>query len=130
MVGWANLVIRKQAMVTGLLLVVAVLAFAGLAYATVPVSTTQTIAWRSILVQTATPDKWGEIDFTITYSYTTTILRVESSTSLVPASVVLGLNDGWFSVLAIIMIGALTLMAIWVALKPRIMIGRGSWNQS
>ena len=110
-------------MLAGLLLVVAVLAFAGLAYETVPVSTTQTVTEKSILVQMATPDKWSEIDFTITYSYTITILRVESSTSLVPASVALGLSDGSFTALSIIVIGALTLMTIWVALKPRIMHG-------
>jgi hypothetical protein len=47
-VGWSNLVVPKAAIVAGLLLAVAVLAFAGLGYQQVPMSTTRTITQVSV----------------------------------------------------------------------------------
>lgn len=165
-------------MVTGLLLAVAVLVFAGLAYETIPVSTTQTITQEStwtltsyspyFVAKTSTytttsvtalqqvgiaggdigcaygepgcsygpyqyyyytyytfVSTWQSTYKTTTtsvipYSQTTSSSMTLSSTSLVPASVALGLTDGTFSTLAIVIIGLLSLLTIWVALKPRL----------
>jgi|GEM_PF-1718448 len=159
-------------MVTGLLLAVAILAFAGLAYQEVPMSTTQTITQQSILLQVATipttvdelsdslttttyiigvnaeyyePNCWQLLcgggfvynteyatgttfnviwstrttSYQLTSNYTATSLGTESSTSLVPASAALGLTDGLFTTLAVVVIGILALLTAFVVLKPR-----------
>ena len=164
--------IPKPALVTGLLLVVSILAFAGLAYQQVPISTTRTVGQTSTKVEfsyspfvgtntaytTITEvnplrQSYGMITCTLTgccylyyyptfcfpYYYTTTVestyevqdtatipfsqtLRsstAESSTSLVPASAALGLTDGSFTVLAVVVIGILALLTAYITLKPR-----------
>ncbi len=108
--------IPKQAIVTGVLLAVAVLAFSGLAYQTVPMSTTQTMTQESTrelgvgILNTAT----------ITYVETVTSSITESSTNTVPASEALGLTNGSFTALAVVVIGILALLTAWVTLKSRI----------
>jgi hypothetical protein len=55
----------------------------------------------------------------VPYSYTATRSITETSTNLVPASTLLGLTDGVFSTLAIVVIGILAILTAWIALKPR-----------
>jgi hypothetical protein len=114
--GWSNPVIPKPAIVTGLLLAVAVLALAGLGSLTVPVSTTQTITAKTI--QVSIMPRGAE--FTVSLTYTTTRLRTESSTSLVPESEALGLTERSFTILAVVVIGILALLMAYVTLKPRV----------
>jgi hypothetical protein len=57
---------------------------------------------------------------TISHSQTATTSITENSTSLVPASTVLGLTDGSFTILAVTVIGILALLTAWVELKPRL----------
>jgi hypothetical protein len=173
----------KPAIVASLFLVVSVLAFAGLAYPTVPVSTTRTIIqnstmsgnyyashtaiqssqyitatsvrttetivgvgnWEILYDQygnpvTVTYVPWGptftitsytlesfvafssyEEQYTVTvpYSYTSANSITERSTNLVPASTLLGLTDGVFSILAVVVIGILAILTAWIALKRR-----------
>ena len=166
--------ITKPAIVTGLLLVVAILAFAGLAYQQVPMSTTQTLTQQSttawiehshyavvkIVTYTTTGFLWpsytavGLICFTafcvagthtlkcdyaacnvvtyatesmhalqnvatISHSQTATTSITESSTSIVPASAALGLADGSFTALAVIVIGILALLTAYIIMKQR-----------
>lgn len=195
--------IPKPVIVSGLLLVVAVLAFAGLGYQQVPMSTTKTVGQTSTQVEfsyspflgtntvaystitttipstslvvgattgcygpncyytaystigycysssglqwsycgvycytpaisgvlyvcyavkyTSTVDSTYEAQDTATipYSQTLTSSVTKSSTSLVPASAALGLTDGSFTVLAVVVIGVLALLTAYAALKPR-----------
>lgn len=169
-----------MAIITGLLVVAAVLAFAGLAYQTVPLSTTQTITRESTdagdsyspYLVTNTPtytttsvsmttltssggeagclyDEYGctppyvsvyyssitlmntlqstyEIPTTavIPYSQTQTTSTTQSSTSLVPASSTLGLTDGSFSGLALVVFGILAVLAAWVIFNPIMDMGQ------
>jgi Tfp pilus assembly protein PilV len=158
-------------MVTGLLLVVAVLAFAGLNYQQVPMSRTQTVTQTSTETEasysaylTLVPSSymetnvqaystltlfcltryylvttcavfagWGSttttetIQFanfasnttTIPYSQTLTSSITESSTSAVPASAALGLTDGSFIAVAVIVIGVLAVLTAYLILKSR-----------
>jgi len=163
-------------MVTGLLLIVAVLAFAGLAYQTVPMIVPETKTETFIRFQTGPqptqvvstyigpigttwePGQWiieyntaggttyeedilcnggysgyepcsltWEVTYTnvmlstptIAYSYTATSFVPVSSTSLVPASVALGLTDVSFTALVVVVIGILALLTEWVTLKSR-----------
>jgi hypothetical protein len=153
-------------MVTGLLLMVAVLAFAGLAYEQVPMSTTKssteilesyspyvandiltytTESWASTPYSTYTWSAYGcyyigfgpcfsvvipqyynaNVTLQSTYETQTTAIIpysqivMESSTSLVPASAALGLTEGSFTALAVVVIGVLALLTAWVTLKPK-----------
>jgi hypothetical protein len=56
---------------------------------------------------------------TFPYRYIATNLTTESSTSLVPASTLLGFTDGVFSTLAVLVIGVLVILTAWFALKPK-----------
>lgn len=172
--------IPKQVLVTSLLLVVAVLAFASLAYQQVPVSIPYTVTQQFLRsnvrtvptliatsnIATISTTFWGvlvlppsvkiisvyppfipisipvptgltvvgtEFDCfqgpciivyigstgtfgwstpTVSYSYTATSFIAESSTSLVPASDVLGLPQGLFATLAVVVIGTLAVVVI------------------
>jgi hypothetical protein len=55
----------------------------------------------------------------VPYSYTGARSITESSTNLVPASTLLGLTEGAFSTLAVVVIGILAILTAWIALKPR-----------
>jgi ribosomal protein L40E len=57
---------------------------------------------------------------TIPYSQTVTSSITQSSTSLVPASAALGLTDGSFTALAVVVIGILALLTAYLTLKPRV----------
>ncbi|MGP8070491.1 MAG: hypothetical protein ACLP5V_11435 [Candidatus Bathyarchaeia archaeon] len=173
----------KAVIVTCLFLAIAVLAFAGLGYQQVPISTTRTMTQVSVRtvvsyspflatniltytttdVQTYTSpgatgiaencaypnsccpgntyigalfpscastatssytftiDSTYETENTATtpYSQTLTGSTTESSTSLVPVSATLGLTDGSFTMLAVVVIGILALLTAYVTLKPR-----------
>ena len=173
----------KPAIVATLLLVASVLAFAGLAYPAVPVSTTQTIIqssttsldyyesrtateitqyitsryvpttetfvmignWEFLYNQYNQPVTLEYIPYgptvTITnttlepfmtyssyaeqytvavpYHYTATSSITVTSTNLVPASALLGLTDGVFSTVALLVIGNLFILSAWIALKPK-----------
>jgi hypothetical protein len=159
-------------MVTGLLLVVAVLAFASLAYQQVPVSVpytateqfirsqvatvptlvestslttaTQIVGWDvqegynagngcggfscggyyendipvfATEVMTSLFPLWSKA--TTSYSYTATSFVAASSTTIVPASVALGLTEVSFTALVLVVIGILALLTEWVMLKSR-----------
>jgi len=149
-------------MVTGLLLVVSVLAFAGLTFQQLPMSTiqesTETLTSYSSYfltntvsyVTTATsvayfvgnnggiiiagcPDHPCTVFFTNVYTnmgqsiyevqntatipYTKSL--TESSTSLVPAFSALGLTDGLFTIVAVVVIAILALLTAYLMLKPR-----------
>ncbi len=176
-----RILIPKPALVTGLLLVVAALAFAGLAFQQVPMGTTQTLpqtstqiavsytaypvlniasytttglppyytGWQEVcfgetvappyvtcatfantvkcdyvacnVVTQTTYSMDGEVQSTATFPYTQTLTGsiTESSTSLVPASTSFGLSRDSFTLLAVVVIGILFLLTLWVALKPR-----------
>jgi Na+/H+ antiporter NhaC len=75
--------------VTVILLAVAILAFAGLGYQTVPMSTTQTVTQSST-------EALGS------YSLYMVVNVVSYTTSMVPAFAALGLTSGTFSVLAVL----------------------------
>jgi ribosomal protein L40E len=155
--------IPKPALVTSLLLVVAVMAFAGLAYQTVPVGTTQTETLNSYspyavvntslwLTSTSTtttvtypattaceesyfpavcnsyPGGTARVIYIITgitvhYMYqvqetaTVPYAATESSTSFMPAVAALGLTDGLFIALAVLVIGILALLTGYIILK-------------
>jgi hypothetical protein len=55
----------------------------------------------------------------IRYSQTVTGPNTESSTNLVPASQAIGLTDETFSVLAVVVIGLLSLLTILIAMKSK-----------
>jgi hypothetical protein len=160
--GWSNPVIPKPALVTGLLLAVAILSFAGLRYQTVPMSTTQTITQEStetlvsyspymaprtltyanLIWPTATAtlcenngagpcalitypaSYWVSVTLPSTYEMQTTALiaysqtltssSTESSTSMMPAYAALGLTNGSFIALAVIVTVILALLTAWV----------------
>ena len=172
--------IPKVAIITALLVVVAVLAFAGLAYQTVPTSTTQTITLEStetrksyslylvanrptytttsvsMITVTSTGgeagclyDQYGCIPWyvsvyyssvtfmntrqstyetltttVIPYSQTVTSSVTQSSTSIVPASAALGLTDGSYSGLALVVFGTLAVLAGWVIFNPIMDMGQ------
>jgi len=186
----------KSGIVAGLLLAVAVFAFAGLGYQQVPISTTRTITRLSvqtgvsyspflatnILTYTTTdaqtytsPGATGiaencaytnsccpgntyigalfpscastatsfytftidsayetENTVTIPYSRTLTGSTTQISTRLVPASATLGLTDGSFTILAVVVICILALLMAYVTLKPRTTHGpkQATLNQS
>ncbi len=154
--------IPKRVMVSGLLLVVAVLAFATLAYQQVPMSTTQestetltsyssyfltntvsyvttatTVAYlvgnNGGIIIAGCPDHPCTVFFTnvnintgqsvyetqntATIPYTKSL--TESSTILVPASAALGLTDGSFTALAVVVIGILALLTAYVIMKTK-----------
>ncbi len=186
----------KSGIVAGLLLAVAVFAFAGLGYQQVPISTTRTITRLSVqtgvsyspflatdvLTYTTTdvrdytsPGATGiaencaypnsccpgntyigalfpscastatsfytftidsayetENTVTIPYSRTLTGSTTQISTRLVPASATLGLTDGSFTILAVVVICILALLMAYVTLKPRTTHGpkQATLNQS
>lgn len=168
--------LKSGVIVSGIILVIAVLALASLTYTIVPASIIQTLTLEStetltsyspyvasdIITYTTTtvggPSKTGFIGLepscfgiseppyypctgvtvtlysqttqtfestyetqrtaNIPYSQTETTSTTASSTTLVPALEALGLTDGSFSVLAILVIGSLALVTAWLALKP------------
>ena len=95
--------------VTLILLAVAILAFAGLAYQTVPTSTTQTVTQSST-------EALGS------YSLYMVVNVVSYTTSMVPAFAALGLTSGTFSVLALLVVALLMLLIIWVEFESRIRV--------
>jgi magnesium-transporting ATPase (P-type) len=92
-----------------ILLAVAILAFAGLAYQTVPMSTTETVTQSS----TETLES---------YSLYMVANVVSHTISMVPAFTALGLTSGTFSVLALLVIALLMLLIIWVEFESRIRV--------
>lgn len=80
MVGWSNPVIPKPAMVTGLILAVAILAFAGLAFQTVPASVayTETLTSYSPYSVHTTTTYLSTSSTTTTIAYPATTTCVES----------------------------------------------------
>ena len=167
----------RVAIITGLLLVVAVLAFAGLAYQSVPMSRTSTVTgsftrnWSELeyYTMTVTDTSTPTIVWTATHSYyvgytgfscpippascvsiatwsvalqpslttyepqstltvpeaeTVTSSVTESSTSVVPASAALGLTDGSFSGLALLVFGTLSVLSAWVIFNPIMDMGQ------
>ena len=92
--------------VTVTLLAVAILAFAGLAYQTVPMGVTQTVTQSST-------EALGS------YSLYMVVNVVSYTTSTVPAFAALGLTSGTFSVLALLVIALLMLLIIWIEFASR-----------
>jgi hypothetical protein len=166
--------IPKPALVTSLLLVVAVLTFAGVAYQQVPMSTTQssieteasyspyivtdTVTYTATTIEststyesaypantplnnyyncfpgggpwpcvwatetvttyiygTATVQSEYQVQYTAAIPYSQTV--TESSTSLVPASDAIGLTDGSFAAVAVLVIGNLAVLTAYLVLK-------------
>ena len=116
-------------LISGIVLLVAVLAFGTVSFVTVPVSTIWTATqvepyvvpnvsiYTSIelrLSQTYTTTQLSTVEFeeATTYSFLT------SSTSLVPASQALAPN-GAFWIFAFFVIGALALVTVWIAVKSK-----------
>jgi hypothetical protein len=116
-------------LISGIILVVAVVAFGTVSFVTVPVSSTWTatqvepymvpnvVTYTSIeltLNQTYATSRLSTVEFeeATTYSFLT------SSTSLVPASQVLAPN-GAFWIFAVLVIGALALVTVWIAVKSK-----------
>jgi len=179
-------VIPKSAIITSVLVVVAVLAFADLAYQTVPMSTAQTMTRESTetgasyspylvtntLTSTTTsisktaltstggeagclPDEYGCIPWyvsvynssitfmntlestsetptttVIPYSQTGTTSTTQTSTSLVPVFSALGLTDGSFRSLALVVFGALAVLSAWVIFNPIMDMGQEQETQT
>jgi hypothetical protein len=96
-------------MVTGLLLAVAVSAFAGLAYQTVPMSATQTVTQSSTKALES-------------YSVYMVVNVVSYTTSIEPAFAALGFTSGTFGVLALLVIALLMLLIIWVEFESRMRV--------
>lgn len=115
--------------ISGIILVVAVLAFGTVSFVTVPVSSTWTatqvepymvpkvVTYTSIklsLNQTYATTQLSTVEFeeATTYSFLT------SSTSLAPASQALAPN-GAFWIFAVLVIAALALVTVWTAVKSK-----------
>ncbi len=94
-------------MVTALFLVVAVLAFAAAGLVTVPVSTTWTVTSTEVTTES------DGVQWALAGTLTGT------STGLAPASTALGLTDGAFTAVAVLVIGILALSTAYIKLKPR-----------
>lgn len=116
-------------LISGIILVVAVLAFGAVSFVTVPVSST----WTATQVEpymVPSVSIYTSIEVSLSQTYATTQLRtvqfeeattysfLVSSTSLVPASEALAPN-GAFWIFAVLVIGALALVTVWIAIKPR-----------
>jgi Na+/H+ antiporter NhaC len=98
--------LKFSIVVTVILLAVTVLAFAGLNYQTVPMSTTRTTTQSSTEVLKS-------------YSLYMVVSVVSYTTSMVPAFAALGLTSGTFDVLALLVIALLMLLIIWVEFESR-----------
>jgi len=98
--------LKFNIVVTVTLLAVAILAFAGLAYQTVPMGVTQTVTQSST-------EALGS------YSLYMVVNVVSYTTSTVPAFAALGLTSGTFSVLALLVIALLMLLIIWIEFASR-----------